>query len=275
MGAALMRTAYSPNIKERRDFSCAVFDGEGRLLAQAAHIPVHLGAMPLCVAEVLGHFDSLDEGDVVMLNDPYAGGTHLPDITLVTPVRVGQRRGVFAYLATRAHHADVGGMSPGSLPLSTDIHQEGLRVPPVRLYRRGKLNEDLLDVLLANVRTPEERLGDLRAQIAAHEIGAKRLGEVVGRHGEAEAGALMRRLLSHARELMEAVIEGIPDGVYEFEDWLDGARVEGVGVGGTGPLKIRVALTIEGRRAHADFTGSAPQCATSLNAVEGRDAVGG
>ena len=164
MGAVLQRTAFSPNIKERRDFSCALFDSDGEMLAQAAHIPVHLGSMPLSVAAAIRHVE-LAPGDMVMLNDPYCGGTHLPDITLVMPIFFGDEAPAF-YLANRAHHADIGGISAGSLPLSTEIFQEGLRIPPVRIVRQGCLDRELLRFVLANVRTPEERQGDLNAQIA-------------------------------------------------------------------------------------------------------------
>ncbi len=181
MGASLIRSAYSSNIKERRDCSCAVFDADGRLVAQAAHIPVHLGAMPASVRAALEAFRQLGEGDAVLLNDPYAGGTHLPDLTIVTPVLAGTGKKPCAYLASRAHHADVGGMTPGSLPLSSEIYQEGLRLPPVMLREAGRLNQAVVDILRSNSRTPIEREGDLRAQLAAHDVGAARIAEAVAR----------------------------------------------------------------------------------------------
>ena len=178
MGTALQRTAFSPNIKERLDFSCAVFDGAGALVAQASHIPVHLGAMPASVEAVLARFPRWREGDLAVLNDPYLGGTHLPDITMVSPVFVGGGKGSGGpefFLASRAHHADVGGMSPGSMPISRELVQEGIIIPPLYLREAGRIVEPLLELILRNVRTPVERLGDIRAQMASHEVGARRL----------------------------------------------------------------------------------------------------
>src|SRR5262245_59559916 len=176
MGVALCRSAFSPNIKERRDYSCAVFDAEGQLAAQAAHIPVHLGSTPLSVRAAIER-QPMRPGDVVVLNDPYAGGTHLPDVTAVAPVHVGKRR--VGFIANRAHHADIGGMSPGSMPLASEIYQEGFRLPPVRLVRGGAIDGDVMDLFLANTRVAEERRGDLLAQLAALHVGAARLQELV------------------------------------------------------------------------------------------------
>ncbi len=262
MGGVLARTAYSPNIKERRDFSCALFDGAGQMIAQAAHIPVHLGAMPLSVATARAAFPKLAVGDVVMLNDPYAGGTHLPDITLISPVFGSAKRQPLAYLATRAHHADVGGMTPGSLPLSREIYQEGLRIPPVRCVERGTINQAVFDLVFANSRTPAERQGDLRAQLAAHTLGERRLLESLERYGAPELRRQMSQLLEYAATLMQATLKQIPDGSYSFVDQLDDDGA------GSGPLPIRVEVRIRGDQAEIDFTGSAPACATSLNAVE-------
>ena len=171
MGVALLRTAYSSNIKERRDFSCAIFDPAGQMVAQAAHQPVHLGAMPASVQAALDTFgrDGLRPGDMVILNDPYLGGTHLPDITLVAPVYVSQENGkrLVGFVANRGHHADVGGMTPGSLPLSTELYQEGLILPPVKLVRGGRLSQEVVQIICRNSRTPDERKGDLGAQLAA------------------------------------------------------------------------------------------------------------
>src|SRR5258705_4390261 len=184
MGVTLGRTAYSPNIKERLDYSCALFTGDGRLLAQAAHIPVHLGAMPASVRAALDRCAPFEPGDLVILNDPYLGGTHLPDITLVSPVFTEPPGPLpLFFVASRAHHADVGGMSPGSMPLSTEIYQEGLIIPPIKLIAAGTRNEAVWDLILRNVRTPAERQGDLAAQIAAHRIGARRALEIVARYG--------------------------------------------------------------------------------------------
>ena len=261
MGVSLGRTAYSPNIKERRDYSCAVFDPDGRMIAQAAHIPVHLGAMPMSVRAAVDACGPLRRGDVVMLNDPFQGGTHLPDITLVSPV-CDDTGAPQALLATRAHHADVGGMTPGSLPNSTEIHQEGLRIPPVKFVDQGAINQGILSLLLANVRTPAEREGDLRAQRAAHAVGEARMQEALGRYGADTLRYHMQDLLAYAKTLMESVIRRIPDGAYSFEDSLDPPRP------GDRPLVIRAALAIRGKRATVDFAGTDPACASSLNAVE-------
>ncbi len=250
MGVTLGRTAYSPNIKERRDYSCAVFDPKGNMVAQAAHIPVHLGAMPMSVRAALDECGPLQEGDVVILNDPFRGGTHLPDITLVSAVPG------CALLATRAHHADVGGMTPGSLPPSTDIHQEGLRIPPIKLVDAGTVNQPVFDLILANVRTPQEREGDLRAQIAAHETGTTRVKEAAERYGAKTLLIQMEDLLKYGRTLMQSVLHAIPNGTYSFEDTLNQA--------GT----ICATLTVRGRKVKVDFAGTSPSAHSSLNAVE-------
>src|SRR5450755_4262888 len=182
MGVVLRKSSYSANIKERRDYSCAVYDARGETVAMGDHMPVHLGAMPLSVRAVMDTFD-LGPGDVALVNDPFRGGTHLPDITAVAPVFVkGSKRPAF-YLANRAHHADVGGMSPGSMPLAREIYQEGIRIPPILIRRRGKIDRALLDLLLANVRTPVEREGDLMAQLASIHRGETRLRELVVKQG--------------------------------------------------------------------------------------------
>jgi N-methylhydantoinase B len=259
MGAVLMRTGFSPNIKERRDFSCALFDAAGEMIAQAAHIPVHLGSMPLSVAEAVRRGD-LAPGDMILLNDPYRGGTHLPDMTLVTPVFFDGERPAF-FLANRAHHADVGGMSAGSLPLSTEIFQEGIRVPPVKIVRGDRVDRELLALVLANVRTPVEREGDLNAQIAANRIGERRLREVVTRYGLAETVCYCEALLDYGEKMMREVIATIPDGCYRFEDVLDDDGV------GSGPIPIRCELTVRDSSVFVDFSASAPQVAGCVNAV--------
>lgn len=294
MGVVLRRTSYSPNIKERRDFSCALFDAAGQMIAQAAHIPVHLGAMPLSVQAAIAAFD-FAPGDVAILNDPYRGGTHLPDITLVTPifltaqtlgvssgqaaipgeatiadsaeVRVEQEKPQgsvarpFAFAASRAHHADVGGMSPGSMPIARELIQEGIIIPPLKLVEEGRVNQGLLDLLLANVRTPEERLGDLRAQLAANAKGAQRLGQLVGRYGAAEVHATMQALVDYAERMTRRLLAGLPDGVYRFADRLDDDGVD------PWPAEIAVAVTIDGDEATVDFSGTSPQRRGSVNAV--------
>lgn len=257
MGAALGRSAFSANIKERRDFSCAVFDAAGRMVAQAAHIPVHLGAMPRSVEAALAHH-RLGPGDIVLLNDPYLGGTHLPDLTSVAPVFVHDR--LLGFTATRAHHADVGGMAPGSMPMSRELYQEGLIIPPVKLVAGGAPNEALVELICRNSRTPDERRGDLAAQLACHHVGARRLEELAARHSVAWVQDHMRALLAYGERHMRALLAAIPDGDYAFEDALDDD-----GLGG-GPLPIRVRITIAGDAATIDFTGSAPQCRGPLNA---------
>jgi len=262
MGLTLGRTAHSPNIKERRDYSCALFDPQGRLVAQAAHIPVHLGAMPSAVEAALA-LAPFAPGDVVMLNDPYLGGTHLPDITMVSPVFVaaGRRRRLAGFVASRAHHADVGGVAPGSMPLATDIYQEGVIIPPVKLYEGGRLNQAALDLLLRNVRTPDERRGDLEAQVAAHRLGEARLAEMVGRYGLRQTWRQMAALQDYAERMTRAAIAAIPDGQYKFEDFLDDDGLSDE------PVPIRLRLTVQGDSLHCDFSDSAPQRPSSVNAV--------
>ena len=299
MGVALRRTAHSPNIKERRDYSCAVFDAAGRVVAQGDHMPVHLGSMPMAVAAALRE-TTIEPGDVVALNDPFKGGTHLPDVTLVAGVfdAVGRRPGKGArvktpgraakdttgkggaagsvhnpapltspraplfFVANRAHHADIGGGSPGSMGMATDIYGEGLRIPPVHLMRGGRTNEDVLKLLLANVRGADERRADFAAQTGALKTGAARLLEIVARRGAREAASYAAHLNSYAARLMRARLASIPDGVYAAEDALDddGTSDE--------PCVLRVRVEIKGGRARIDFEGSAPQVAGPVNAVE-------
>jgi N-methylhydantoinase B len=258
MGAVLQKSSYSPNIKERRDFSCALFDAKGNMIAQAAHIPVHLGAMPLSVQQAIQTLP-LDPGDIMILNDPYRGGTHLPDITLVTPIYV--EGSLFGFTANRAHHADVGGMAPGSMPIARELYQEGLILPPIKLAEGGKLNRGVWDMILANVRTPTERAGDLHAQLSANQRGVQRMLELVARYGKKVITEYSRHLLAYTARMTRALIGELPDGVYQFEDALDDDGL------GHGPIPIRVKITIDGQRALVDFTGSAPQQPGSVNAV--------
>src|ERR1700758_1934246 len=223
MGAALRRTAFSPNIKERRDYSCAVFDGQGQVIAMGDHMPVHLGSMPMSVQAAIDA-GPMEPGDVVMLNDPFRGGTHLPDITLVAPVFVpekAKRRAPDFYVASRAHHADVGGAYPGSMGLCREIYQEGVRIAPVKLMRAGVVDRDVLAMLLNNVRTPEEREGDLGAQIAACHTGAERLREVCSRYGAERAQRAATELQDYSEQLMRAFLQRVPAGQYRAEDFLD------------------------------------------------------
>jgi N-methylhydantoinase B len=260
MGAALRRSAFSPNIKERRDYSCAVFDASGDVLAMGDHMPVHLGSMPRSVAAATQALD-LGPGDIALLNDPYAGGTHLPDLTMVMPVYLrGARRPMF-YVANRAHHADIGGAHAGSMSLSREIFEEGLRIPPVKIFQGGRVAAGVMTMLLANVRTLREREGDLTAQVASCRIGERRLAEIVARYGRGEVTRYGRELLDYSEAIMRSLLRTIPSGVYRAVDFLDDD-----GIGGK-PLKVAVRIRIGGGRAEVDFTGSAPQCEGSVNAV--------
>ena len=289
MGIALRRTAFSPNIKERRDYSCAVFDSAGRVIAQGDHMPVHLGSMPMAVAAALRAVE-IRPGDVVILNDPFAGGTHLPDVTLVAGVfgeskdagtrrhgdtgmwrqndSVSPRRRVAVsprplfFVANRAHHADIGGATPGSMGLATDVYGEGVRIPPIRLVRNGELDDDLMQLILANVRGHDERRGDFQAQIGSLQTGAARLLEIVERRGASEASAYAAHLITYSERLMRHAISSIPDGEYGAEDVLDDDGVSDEEV------PIRVRITVKGERARIDFNGSALQVAGAINAVE-------
>jgi N-methylhydantoinase B len=295
MGAALRRTAFSPNIKERRDYSCAVFDGDGEVIAMGDHMPVHLGSMPMSVRAAIAS-GAMEPGDVVMLNDPFRGGTHLPDITLVAPVYAAAQGRVAGgrtskgprgrkprplprqtkphfYVASRAHHADVGGAYAGSMGLCHEIYQEGLRIPPVKIMRAGVIERDVLALLLNNVRTPEEREGDLGAQIAACHTGAERLREMCSRYGVERATGAAKDLLNYSEELMRAFLQRVPAGVYRAEDFLDNDGITDK------PVKIAVTVTVGGKQRSGghgrpramvtvDFNGSDPQVEGSVNAVE-------
>lgn len=260
MGIVLRRTSFSANIKERRDYSCAVYDAAAETIAMGDHMPVHLGSMPASVEEAL-RSQKLEPRDVVMLNDPFRGGTHLPDITTVSAVFLDDATNEPAYyLATRAHHADVGGMSPGSMPLATEIFQEGLRIPPVKLVRGGDFQQDVLNLLLANVRTPDERRGDLAAQIAAHHVGERRLLEATAKHGRERIAKQMSELKDYTETIMRKRLSEIPGGAYEFEDFLDDDGFE------SGPVRIHCRLTVEGDRATVDYSRSAQQVRGGINA---------
>ncbi|TVR02929.1 MAG: hydantoinase B/oxoprolinase family protein [Deltaproteobacteria bacterium] len=254
MGEVLTLAGFSPNIKERRDHSCAVFDGRGEMVAQAAHIPVHLGAAPLCVKAVLATCPPGD-GETVIVNDPFAGGTHLPDITLVTGVSLPGEGGELFHVATRAHHADVGGLTPGSLPPSRRIEDEGWRTGPVAL------TEEVVASLLAESRTPDERRGDLAAQRAANRLGRQRLQELAARYG----GGVVRRqaeaLQAYTARRVEAFLEELGAGEARVEDVLDDALGEGP------PVRIALVMRVEGGRVDFDFRGSDPQVEGPMNAV--------
>src|SRR5438876_2873543 len=271
MGAALRRTAFSPNIKERRDYSCAMFDARGQVIAMGDHMPVHLGSMPMSVRAAMDALQ-LAPGDVAMLNDPFRGGTHLPDITLVAPVfiadrpqhrgaigrgerarveqafrsalRVGKRSRALApavtkpdfFVASRAHHADVGGAFAGSMGLCREIYQEGVRIPPILLVRAGEVQRDALALLLNNVRTPAEREGDLRAQLASCHIGAERLRELCRRYGLPRVRNAAGELLDYSEQLMRAFLRRVPRGIYRAEGFLDDDGIR--------PQPVRIVVAI-------------------------------
>jgi len=255
MGAALMRTGFSPNIKERRDYSCALFDRHGRAVAQGDHMPVHLGSMPAAVAAVLDDC-SPAAGDVVVANDPYRGGTHLPDVTLVAPVFLAESAATPDYfVANRAHHADIGGATPGSMGLANDIVAEGLRIPPLHLLRAGRPVADIWKLLLANLRAPDERRGDLEAQIASLHVGARRLEEAARRFGSTALARCCDLLLDYSERMTRAALATIEPGVYRFDDALDG------------PIPISVKLQVRrGGALLVDFGRCADQVPEPLNA---------
>lgn len=260
MGITLQRVAFSANIKERRDFSCAIFSTDCELLAQAAHIPVHLGSMPSSVAAVLRVFKTLAAGDVAIVNDPFQGGTHLPDITIVSPIYFERR--LVGYTANRAHHADVGGISPGSMTLSRHIDEEGVRIEPALLVRGGQRDEAVLNRLLSAVRTPEERLGDSEAQLAANHVGAVAIGRMIQRHGVETVAHYGKALLDYSQSFMARAISGVRAGEYEFEDVMDDD-----GAGG-GAVAIRAKISIEGDRARVDLSESSDRAAGCINCPE-------
>src|SRR3954471_21220286 len=260
MGAVLKRTSFSPNIKERMDASCAIFDAEAQLVAQAEHVPVHLGSMLRAGRATVDAVGSVDEGDVVIVNDPFTGGSHLPDITIAAPVYFEGRH--LGYVATRAHHADIGGMEPGSMPgKSREVYQEGIIIPAVKLYRRGELQDDVMRLILANVRTPTERRGDLNAQLAALRVGQLRVAELARRNGADLMTAGFAALLDYAERRMRRRLADFPAGTYYAEDFLDddGWSDEAV--------RVALAITVSPEKLVLDYTGSSPQRPGNINAV--------
>jgi N-methylhydantoinase B len=256
MGAVLIRGSYSSNIKERRDCSTALFDARGLMVAQAEHMPVHLGAMPEAVAAIMGR--DPEPGDVFAINDPYSGGTHLPDITLVSPVSVEGE--IVGYAVTRAHHSDVGGMRPGSMPSdSREIYQEGIVIPPVRLVQGGEYVQDVLDLLLANVRTPDIRRGDLRAQIAANNIAEERVRELMNRRGKETVLTAFGEVVTYAEKRTREAIRDLPDGEHSAEDFMEGDGVTDE------DIPIRATVTVDGDSMTIDLTGTADAVAGNIN----------
>ena len=259
MGVTLVRTAYSPNIKERRDSSCAIFNANGEMIEQAAHIPVHLGSMPLSVKSAIKDV-SLDEGDMVILNDPYKGGTHLPDVTIVAPVYFESDKPIF-YVANRAHHADIGGMTPGSMPLSTSLFQEGVIIPPIKLVEKGKIDNKIMKFLLNNVRTPYEREGDFAAQIMANVIGIKRIKELIEKYSKKTVLFYADELINYTERITRHMIKNMKNGIFQFEDYMDNDGIVDK------PIKIKVKLEIKDDEMFIDFSESDNEVKGSVNAV--------
>ncbi|HEV8594941.1 MAG TPA: hydantoinase B/oxoprolinase family protein [Thermoplasmata archaeon] len=259
MGIALKRTAYSPNIKERMDASCAVFDASGRMVAQAEHIPVHLGSMPVTMSHFLAAFGGdLWDGDQLIANDPYRGGSHLPDITVAKPVF--DRGRLIGFAVNRAHHADVGGAAPGSMPVgSRTLEEEGVVIVPSRWMAAGEENRHIREDLLGRMRDPRERLGDLRAQVAANELGARRLRQLHEKYGTTTCEAFAGEILAYSERRVRAALASAPKGTYRAEDALDDDGLR------TSPIWIRCAVTI-GDNVHVDFAGSDPQVEGNVNA---------
>lgn len=257
MGQVLIQSAYSPNIKERQDCSTALFDADGRMVAQAEHIPVHLGAMPDAVAAVAAK--EPEPGDAFILNDPFEGGTHLPDVTIVSTLAPAEE--VIGYAVTRAHHADIGGMTPGSMPAgAAEIYQEGLRLPGVQIRAGDDLNEDLMAVVLANVRNRTERQADLRAQLAAHDRAEDRLQELIDDHGRGQVEQAFDAIIDYSHDRMTDELAAFPDGTYEARDVLEGDGVTDA------DIPIEVSITVDGATVDVDFAGTPEQCAGNMNA---------
>ncbi|MEN8213824.1 MAG: hydantoinase B/oxoprolinase family protein [Pseudomonadota bacterium] len=260
MGTVLRRTAFSPNIRDRLDFSCAIFDVNGELCAQAAHIPVHLGSMAFAMRSVIDRLD-WRQGDMVVFNDPFLGGTHLPDVTLVAPVFVADA--LQGFVANRAHHADIGADAPGSMPLSSSLHQEGLILEPDYLLRAGRWQQQIRERLLGATRNPTESLGDFNAQISANHAGVERLGlfirQTAGQAGEDAYQRGIDALNDSGERLSRHMLGGIPDGVYRFEDMMDDDGQ------GSRDIPIKVAVSVEGSRCLLDFSGTAQQMPGNIN----------
>ncbi|RLG44546.1 MAG: hypothetical protein DRN92_07835, partial [Thermoproteota archaeon] len=263
MGIVLRKTAYSHNIKERMDHSCAIFDSKGRLIAQAEHIPVHLGSMSIALKNCLKEIDfTLEEGDMVVFNDPYLSGTHLPDITLVAPAY--EKEKLLGYVVNKAHHSDVGGKAPGSLPGdASEIYQEGLIIPPVRLVRKGDIVKDVLKLILSNVRTQKIRMGDLKAQVAANLLGIRRLREIAQKFGIGVVNEAIDDILDYSERRIRKKISEIREGSYEAEDYLESTGTEDK------PVRLKVRVQVKGDEISFDYSGTDPQVNGPVNAVLG------
>ena len=260
MGAALIRTALSPNIKDRRDCSTAIYNASGDLVAQAEHIPLHLGLMVSVVKQTLEIFpiSRLSPGDAIITNDPYISGSHLPDICMISPLFIQNR--CVGLLANLAHHVDIGGMAPGGMPtISTEIFQEGLRIPPIRLRKAGRVDEEIMALINTNVRTSYESYGDFQAQMAANNVGERRLRDLFDKYGYEQTTFYMEEMINYSERRMRAGIAKLPEGTYEFEDYLEGDGIT------DDRLTIKVSLTIDGNRIIVDFTGTSNQTKGSVN----------
>ena len=263
MGIALCKSSFSPNIKERRDYSCAIFDRNGKMVSQAAHLPAHLGSMPMSVEHVIETID-LEPGDMVVLNDPFHGGNHLPDLTMISPIYSKNKKkiGLEYFVANRAHHSDIGGIAPGSMSLTKEIFQDGLVIPPVKIVRKGIIQKDLLSLILSNVRTPEEREGDVLAQISANLVGQRSIESIIYDYGLSQTYFYTSELLRYSERMTRAAISKMPNGEFKFSDFMDDDGIS------ENPVKISVKIIIREDYMVADFTGSSLQTDGNINAVE-------
>ena len=264
MKVVLAKTAYSPLLKVAGDYSCGLFDGRGEMVAQGPDLPIHLGSMPLAVKAVIRAFPDFEPGDVFIHNDPYFGGSHLPDVNVVTPAF--HDGALLGFACVRAHWPDIGSATPGSYGATTEIYGEGLRLPPVRLYASGVLNRDVEQIIFTNVRTPEERRGDLRAQIAANRRGTTRLAELARKYGVRPLLAVMQEVMDYSERMMRAALAALPDGTAAFEDFCDGDGILEEGEKEDAIFRIRMQVTKRGDRLIVDFAGTDPQVAGPMNA---------
>ena len=258
MGAVLRRAAFSPNIKDRLDFSCAVFDAHGALCAQAAHIPVHIGSMAFAMRQVINAVQ-WQAGDMVILNDPYMGGTHLPDVTVIAPLMDEQSGEILGFVVNRAHHADIGAQTPGSMPISGDLREEGVVIPPTHLLRQGKVLGDVMRALTRQTLSPEQTIGDFTAQISANRTGLVRLKEIVQSLGVEKYRQGLQELNDYAERLAQAALDSIPNGQYQFQDVMDDDGL------GHEQLPLQVTLRVRGYHVDVDFSGSAAQTPGNIN----------
>jgi N-methylhydantoinase B len=264
MKVVLAKTAYSPLLKVAGDYSCGLFDVNGEMVAQGPDLPIHLGSMPLAVKAVIRAWTAFQPGDVFIHNDPYFGGSHLPDVNVVTPAFHDDT--LLGFACVRAHWPDIGGATPGSYGATTEIYGEGLRLPPVRLHVAGVLNQEVESIIFTNVRTPDERRGDLRAQIAANLRGVTRLQEMARKHGPARLLRIMREVMDYSERMMRALLAGLPDGTATFEDVCDGDGVLEDGEKEDATFRLAMRVTKRGDRLHVDFAGTDRQVAGPMNA---------